>query len=123
MQWLGCGARFATTTKQKAQAKVEQDLKQARAAVKRLEGQLAAAKTEAADARNTHAAERDELYEAIELRDEQNEDLAERAVDKLYCGRCKQWVDPDDWRWRQTKDGGEYAHHGACGKTANIKIK
>jgi hypothetical protein len=91
------------------------ELRQARAELKRLRAQLDRAEGEAGNAQALAAADRDEYEEALAARDEEIADLAERAVDRLFCGRCNSWPQTAELVWVDAKGGGEYAYHESCG--------
>ncbi len=106
----------------KQDAKLQRELETLRKQLERRESELArheqalAAKTgESQQARATHDEERQALEEAIDARDEEIADLAERTVDGLYCARCDKWAAPEQWAWQPTKSGGAYAYHRPCG--------
>jgi hypothetical protein len=106
----------------KQDAKLRRELETLRKELERREADLArqeqalAAKTgESQQARAAHDEERQELEDAIDARDEQITELAERAVDALYCARCDKWAAPEHWAWQPTKSGGTYAYHRPCG--------
>ena len=57
----------------------------------------------------------EDLSERLAESEEEVAELNARAVDWLYCRRCKQWAAPEEWSWEEFEDGGSYAYHAPCG--------
>lgn len=91
------------------------ELKQANTELKRLRARLDATAGEASDAHAAAAAERDAYEQQLAERYDEIEELEQRVVDHLYCGRCNHFAPLEEWAWETARDGGDYAYHEPCG--------
>jgi len=106
-------ARHALERERKTIAKLERDLKNANEALSGRKRDVAAC---GEAQRRTEQLEREleRVEAALEDRESEIELLQERAVDDLYCARCDQLVPPEEWAWRDTREG-RLAYHEGCG--------
>lgn len=108
-------AKGSSAAKEKAAKKLERDLEATR---KQLAGREAELAKLGAEAKETSAEQRGELERTeaeIEELEAERAELMDRAVDRIFCNHCREWVAPADWKWQRVK-GGFYAYHGACGE-------
>jgi DNA repair exonuclease SbcCD ATPase subunit len=80
-----------------------------------LESELKEARAQHAEVQKEASREEEDYEEALQELKEEASELSERAVDWLYCARCRQWVAPEGWAWQRIKGGGSYAYHRECG--------
>ncbi|HVC08015.1 MAG TPA: hypothetical protein VND98_10580 [Solirubrobacterales bacterium] len=107
-------AETEAAKEKKACEALKAELASAQKALAKSERELARAMKGAADAGEGWNAERVELIEGLEDRDEEVAELRELVVDQIYCGRCGCWVPAEEWTWEENEEG-SYAYHHPCG--------
>lgn len=111
------GAERAKKGKAEGEVKLKRELDATKKKLAKAEGALAKAHQVSADGEAELRREA-ELSERLAESEEEITELSPRAVDWLFCQRCKQWVGPEEWEWEEFEDGGSYAYHAPCGDHA-----